>query len=129
MALVAFAIAARAEAQSMQVIDLHHVTAAQAIPRLEPLLDPGEAITGMDDKLFVRAGPASLQRVEAALALLDVAPRELMITVAQGTLLAGDAAAVRGQATVGTVNSAQVVVLASGQRLRLANQSSVRAMP
>lgn len=129
VALLALAGATRLAAQEMQVIELHHATAAQALPVLEPLLDPGDAITGVDDKLFVRAGPAALERVQAALAVIDRQPRELVITVAQGTLLAGDVAAARGSATVSAGDaSAQVVVLASGRQLRLDNQSSVRAV-
>ncbi|MFO1406236.1 MAG: hypothetical protein U1F08_01750 [Steroidobacteraceae bacterium] len=141
VALLALAGATRLAAQAMQVIELRHVTASQALPVLEPLLDPGDAITGVDDKLFVRAGPAALERVQAALAVIDRQPRELVITVAQGTLLAGEVAGVRGSATVSAgdasvgINrppsgdtSAQVVVLASGRQVRLDNQSSVRAV-
>ena len=52
-----------AVAQEMQVIDLQYRRADDVIPVLQPLLESGDAITGMDDKLFVRADPATLSRV------------------------------------------------------------------
>jgi type II secretory pathway component GspD/PulD (secretin) len=128
-------------AQQMQVIELRYATAAQVIPVLEPLLDPGDAITGVDDKLFVRAGPAALERVQSALEVLDRRPRELVITVAQGTTIDASSAAARGSASVAAgdasigvnrppsgTNSAQVVVVAGGRQVRLDNQSSVRTV-
>lgn len=140
-ATLVLVVAPRLAAQTMEVIELRHVTASQVIPQLEPLLDPGEAITGMDDKLFVRADPPGMARVRAALEVLDRAARELVITVAQGTRIAGDTTAVRGSATVTAgdasvgINrppangaSARVVVLASGEQVRLDDQSTVRTI-
>jgi type II secretory pathway component GspD/PulD (secretin) len=132
---------AAAIAQEMQIIELHYRTADEVIPVLQPLLDPGDALTGMDDKLFVRAGPAALMRVTQAIAALDRPRRELLITVGQGTVTELAGADVRGSATVssgdvsvgvnrppGAVDSAQLAVAGRRQQANLHNVSSVRAI-
>jgi type II secretory pathway component GspD/PulD (secretin) len=123
------AIAPSLSAQQMQVIELRHATAAQVIPVLEPLLDPGDAITGTDGTLFVRAGPDALARVQQALDVLDRAPRELVITVAQGNSIEASAAAARGSVVISDDSAAaRVVVRADGGQVRLDNLSSVRTI-
>jgi hypothetical protein len=132
---------ATALAQDMQVIDLHYRRADDVIPILQPLLDPGDALTGMDDKLFVRASPATLARVMQAIAVVDHPQRELLITVGQGTVTDVSAADVRGSATVssgdvsvgvnrppGADSGAQVVVAGRSQQANMRNLSSVRAI-
>ena len=53
------------------------------IPRLQPFLEPGGALTGMQGNLILRASPANRAQIRQALAALDVAPRQLLITVRQ----------------------------------------------
>jgi type II secretory pathway component GspD/PulD (secretin) len=138
--VLALLACAAALAGEMQVIDLHYRRAEEVIPILQPLLDPGDALTGMDDKLFVRAGPAALERVTQALEVLDRAPRQLVITVGQGTVTDVVATDARGAATVsggdvsvgvnrppGADTSVQVVVAGRRQQADLRNLSSVRA--
>jgi type II secretory pathway component GspD/PulD (secretin) len=130
-----------AVAQEMQVIDLHYRRADEVIPVLQPLLEPGDALTGMDDKLFVRAGPATLARVVQAIEAMDHPQRQLLITVGQGTVSEVAATDVRGAATVssgdvsvgvnrppGADSSAQVVVTGRRQQANMRNVSSVRAI-
>jgi type II secretory pathway component GspD/PulD (secretin) len=136
---LALACPMRLTAQQMQVIDLHYRRAEEVIPVLEPLLAPGDALTGVDDKLFLRADPATTARIEQALAVIDRKPRELVVTVGQGTVTDVDAASVRGSATVASgdasvginrppdgTNSAQVTVSGRRQQANLHNLSSVR---
>ena len=116
-------------AQQMQVIELRHATAAQVIPTLQPLLDPGDAITGSGGTLFVRAGPDAMARVQQALSVLDRAPRELVITVAQGSAIDRSAASARGSVAVSNdAVAGTIVARADGGRVRLDNQSSVRTV-
>lgn len=128
-------------AQEMQVIDLQYRRADDLIPILQPLLEPGDAITGLDDKLFVRADPATLARVFEALEVIDQPPRQLVITVGQDSTADVAAAGVRGAATVssgdvsigvnrppGTGNSVQVGATESSRRTVTRNVSSVRAL-
>jgi type II secretory pathway component GspD/PulD (secretin) len=139
--ILALLACSAALAQEMQVIELHYRTADEVIPALQPLLDPGDALTGMDDKLFVRAAPAALTRVMQAITALDRPRRELVITVGQGTVTELAGADVRGSATVssggvsvgvnrppGAVDSAQVAVTGRRQQANLHNVSSVRTI-
>lgn len=78
-------LAAVAWAQSLQVIDLKYRTAQEVIPILQPLLEPGAALTGQDYKLFMRASSANLRQLRAALAQIDRQPRQLFVSVRQST--------------------------------------------
>jgi type II secretory pathway component GspD/PulD (secretin) len=71
--------------QSLTVIDLNHRTAAEVIPVLQPLLEPGGALTGQDYKLFVRASPANVTQLRAALAQIDRQPNQLLVSVRRST--------------------------------------------
>lgn len=128
-------------AQQLEVIDLQYRLANDLIPILQPLLDADGVLTGTDDKLFVRTSPANLEQIRQAVAALDRAPRQLLITVGQGTVTNLDAASARGSATIGDgdvqvgVNrppgpdsGAQVVVRGQRQEAELRNVSSVRAL-
>src|SRR4026207_1645190 len=90
-----------AQAQQMQVIELDFRMAQGLIPILEPLLEPGGVLTGTDDVLFVRPSPENLEQIRAAVATLDRAPRQLLITVGQGTVRDVDAARAEGAGAVG----------------------------
>lgn len=91
-----------AEAQDLQVIELRHRLADQVIPSLQPLLEPGGAITGMDAMLFVRTSPRNFEQIRQAVAMLDRKPRQLRVTVGQGTVVNESDSAVRGSAAVGS---------------------------
>jgi type II secretory pathway component GspD/PulD (secretin) len=128
-------------AQEMQVIELRYRLADEVIPTLQPLLEPGGVITGMDGMLFVRASAANVEQVRQAVALLDRRPRQLLISVGQGTVANVQDADVRGAATIGSggvqvgvnrppVGESGVAVRATQttQRANLHNVSSVRAL-
>lgn len=90
-----------AAAQELQVIELHYRLADAVIPTLQPLLEPGAVLTGTDNLLFVRTSPANLEQIRQAVAMLDRKPRQLTISVGQGTVSNDYGAGVRGSATVG----------------------------
>jgi type II secretory pathway component GspD/PulD (secretin) len=132
---------AMAGAQDLQVIELRHRLAEQIIPVLQPLLETGGVITGMDAMLFVRTSPANFEQIRQAVATLDRAPRQLRITVGQGAVDSVTGSAVRGSATVGGgdvqvgVNrppagepGAAVTVRRTTQRDDLRNVSTVTAL-
>ncbi len=125
----------------MQVIDLNSRMAQDLIPILQPLLEPGGVITGTDDVLFVRTGPENFEQIRAAVATLDRAPRQLLITIGQGTVRDLDAARVEGSATIGggdvqvganrppgADTGAEVTVRQRRQQADLHNVSSVRVL-
>jgi len=72
-------------AQSLEVIELKYRSAAEVIPVLQPLLEPGGALTGQDYKLFVRASGANIAQLRKALAQLDRQPRQFLVSVRRAT--------------------------------------------
>jgi Bacterial type II/III secretion system short domain len=139
--LALFLSAGAALAQQMQVINLHYRRADDLIPVLQPLLEPGDAITGLDDKLFVRADPATMARIFEALGVIDQPPRQLVITVGQDSAVDASTTGVRGAATMssgnastgvnrppGTDDSVQVVAVDHSRQSVMRNVSSVRAL-
>jgi len=87
-------------ADQLEIIDLRHRRADDVIPIVLPLLEAGGALTGADDKLFVRSSPANLAQIREAVAAIDRPQRQLLITVGQGGVAARDDASVRGSATI-----------------------------
>lgn len=81
--LAALAAAVPARAAELEILTLRHRTVDQVLPTLQPLLEPGGALSGMNDKLFVRASAANRAHIRAALAALDRPLRRLRITVRQ----------------------------------------------
>lgn len=103
LVLLALAILAGipALADELEIIDLHHRRADDVIPIVLPLLEAGGALTGADDKLFVRSSPANLAQIREAVAAIDRPQRQLLITVGQGSVDVRDGTSVRGSATIG----------------------------
>jgi len=99
---VAFLAGFPAIADELEIIDLHHRRADDVIPIVLPLLEAGGALTGADDKLFVRSSPANLAQIRQAVAAIDRPQRQLLITVGQGSVDARDGTSVRGSATIGS---------------------------
>ena len=129
------------DAQSLQIIELHYRLADQILPSLQPLVEPGGVLSGTDSTLFVRTSPGNFEQIRQAVALLDRAPRQLLISVGQGTVEAVADSSVRGSATIGSddvqvgINEppgadsgASVQVRQHTQRANLQNVSSIRAL-
>jgi type II secretory pathway component GspD/PulD (secretin) len=74
-------MAVTAFAQSLEVIDLKHRTAQELIPVLQPLVQQGGTLSGQDYKLFVRTTSSNLAELRRAIAQLDRAPRQLLVSV------------------------------------------------
>ncbi len=134
-------VAPDVQAESLEQIPLHYRMAEELLPILQPLLPPGSAITGTGNVLFVRADAATLTQVRDAVASLDRAPRQLLITVGQGMGAQGSGTSVRGSGTIGsgdvqagvnrppaTSTGGQVVVGSGTTRDDIRNVSSVRAL-
>lgn len=69
--------------QEMEIIALRHRTLDQVLPTLQPLLEPGATLSGMNDQLILRASPRNRQQIRQALAAIDTPPRRLLIRVSQ----------------------------------------------
>lgn len=106
-ALLLCSLAAAVGAQSLEVIDLKHRRAEELIPVLQPLLEPGGALTGQDYKLFVRASAANVAQLRQALAQLDRQPRQLFVSVRRSTQQEIER---EGASVAGTVRSGDAAV-------------------
>lgn len=99
------ASAALADDRRIEVIELNHALASDVLPLLQPLVEPGGSISGMNDKLIVKTSRANLADLLSVLAAIDRPPRRLKITVRQNV----DASSlVRERALSGQVNSGNV---------------------
>mgnify|MGYP005811732979 CR=1 FL=1 len=139
--LAGLVIAFSAAAQEVAVIELKHRFADDVVAVIGPLVEPGGSLTGIDNMLLVRVSAANLAQIRRAVAAIDRAPRQLVITVGQGTATRGRAADVRGGITVrgddihvgvnrppGAPAGAEVMVGAGSQVANLSNLSSVRTL-
>ena len=83
IAPIAMLAPAGVSAEELRVIQLKHRPAGEIIPLIRPLLGPEDALSGMDYRLIVRTSDRNLKEIERLLAQLDVAQRQLRITVEQ----------------------------------------------
>jgi type II secretory pathway component GspD/PulD (secretin) len=135
------AVAPVVQAESLETIPLHYRTAEELLPILQPLVPRGSVITGTGDVLFVRADASTLTQLREAIASLDRAPRQLLITVGQVTNAQGSGTSVRGSGTIGsgdvqvgvnrppaTSAGGQVIVRSGTASNDIRNVSSVQAL-
>jgi type II secretory pathway component GspD/PulD (secretin) len=67
----------------MEIIPLRHRTVEQVIPALQPFVEPGGALSGMNNQLILRGSARNREQVKQALAAIDTPQRRLMIRVSQ----------------------------------------------
>jgi type II secretory pathway component GspD/PulD (secretin) len=77
--------AAYAQSTVLEVVPLRYRTAQEVIPVIQPMLAREGSVSGMQGQLIVRTTPANLEEIKRILASIDVAPRQLLITVRQDT--------------------------------------------
>lgn len=134
-------LASSLHAEEMQVINLKYRLADEILPILQPLVESGGVITGSDNVLFVRTSAGNFAEIQQAVATLDRAPRQLLISVGQGNAGGESSAGVSGSATIGGgdvqvgVNrppgaepGAQVQAEARTQQASVRSVGSVRAL-
>lgn len=128
LATAALALPLRSGAQDLQIIELRHRLADDVLPVVRPLLAEGGVLTGIDGLLFVRTSPGNLEQIRDAIAAIDRAPRQLLITVGQDTAGGSSSAGVRGTVVIGNDSSARVRVGGGSQQADLRNVSSIRTL-
>jgi hypothetical protein len=69
--------------QSLEIIGLKHRSAEQLLPQVAPFVEPGGALSGMNDRLFLRASARNQAEIRDLVAALDTPLRRLMISVRQ----------------------------------------------
>lgn len=77
----------RGQAQDIDILTLRYRRAEDVLPLLRPFIEPGGAITGQGNQLFIRASSPNRRQIEQMLAQLDRAPRQLLISVRQDRAL------------------------------------------
>lgn len=90
-------------AQQLEIIELRHRTVEEVLPALEPLLEPGGALSGMNGHIMVRASARNIEELRRVLSVIDRPARQLVIRVSQ-TRQATDrrqGLSVSGQAEIG----------------------------
>lgn len=105
LAFVFLLLAGAAQAQQLEIINLKSRTADQVLPQLRPFIEPGGAISGMNNQIFIRASDANRRQIKELLAALDRPPRRLLISVRQD---ADSTASARGGEVSGSVGSDRV---------------------
>jgi hypothetical protein len=105
-------LVSNAQAASITTIQLNNRPAEEVIPFIEPMLDPGDVITGTGFKLFLRASPESVMQVKEIIDVLDTAAKVLNISVFQGSerelktsSISGNLQIVNGNTNVGIGNN------------------------
>lgn len=91
----------------MEIITLRYRNVEQVLPILRPLVEPGGALTGMQDQLVIRASAANIAELRKVLDSIDRMPRRLLISVRQN---ADASSASRSASVSGTVGSGNVVI-------------------
>lgn len=111
-----------AAAQQLEIIELRSKTAAEVLPALEPLIEPGGTLSGMNNQLFLRASPRNREEIRRALAAIDKPARRLIIRVAQDRQIVDNdsGAAARGEVVLGSTRR-------SGGEVRVWDTRSQRA--
>lgn len=67
--------------QALEIIPLRYRTVEQALPSLQPLLEPGATLSGSRGQLFLRASPSNADDIKRALAAIDRPAKRLQVSV------------------------------------------------
>jgi type II secretory pathway component GspD/PulD (secretin) len=70
-------------AAALEIITLQHRSADQIVPQLQPFVEPGGALTGVGEKLFLRASARNQVEIRKLVEALDLPVRRLMISLRQ----------------------------------------------
>lgn len=76
-------LSTQAHSDDVEVITLHHRSAEDLIPLLQPLVGETGVVSGRGDQLLLRTTPERLSEIRTLLTQLDRPPRRLRISVQQ----------------------------------------------
>jgi hypothetical protein len=113
-------------ASDLTVIELHNRTADEVLPVLRPLVGADTALSGIDYKLLVRGSAEDVAHIRAALAVVDRAPRQLLISVRYDGQPHGRSTDVGAAGTI--TNSGSQIVVRGGTTTRTASDNSVSSV-
>jgi hypothetical protein len=89
-----------ARAEEVEVIQLKYRTAEQMIPTLQPLVESGGGLSGMQNTLVIRSSRRNIEQLRQVIATLDRMPRKLLISVRNDISATSDR---RGASVSGTI--------------------------
>lgn len=126
--LAAVLLAPSAWAQSLEIIALRHRGADEVLPQLQPFIESGGALSGLQDKLFVRTSARNLKQLRELVAALDTPRRRLLISLRSESAAeeVGDGAGVGASVRIGSgkVGVGGTAALYSSDRQRRGDLSS-----
>jgi len=95
--------------QEVEILPLRHRTVDQVIPVLQPMLEPGGAVSGMNGQLVVKASRRNREQLKQILDSIDTPPRMLRIRISQNREMesSGRDAGVSGSVSLG--NSVRLI--------------------
>ncbi len=86
MSILALALLAGiVRADSIEIIPLHNRPAEELVPVIKPMLDADDSLTGQGFQLILRSDERKLAQIRALVRQLDTAPKQLLISVFQGS--------------------------------------------
>ena len=96
--------------QQLEVIELQSKSVEQVLPVLQPLLEPGATLSGMNNQLFLRASARNRAEIKKALAAIDTPTRRLIIRTSQNREAENNAqgAQASGQVVLGSSRNTHV---------------------
>jgi type II secretory pathway component GspD/PulD (secretin) len=88
-----------------KIITLQHRFAEDILPTIQPLAGSDGSVTGLQNQLIIRATPEKMAEIEQVIATLDVARKNLKITVSRQNTLRDqhDGVSVSGRKRIGNV--------------------------
>lgn len=69
--------------QEVEIVPLKSRTVDQVLPVLQPLVEPGGAVSGMNNQLIIKGSRRNREQLKQVLASIDTPPRMLRIRVTQ----------------------------------------------
>ena len=96
--------------QQLEVIELQSKSVEQVLPVLQPLLEPGATLSGMNNQLFLRASARNRAEIKKALVAIDTPTRRLIIRTSQNREAENNAqgAQASGQVVLGSSRNTHV---------------------
>lgn len=82
--LLCMLLPATAWAASSEVVELRYRNAGEMAAVVQPHLEPGESVSGLDNKLILRLKPENRDSILALIRQLDKRPQQLLVSVRQG---------------------------------------------
>ena len=123
--IVLTCLALQGRAGELAVIQLQNRSVDEVLPVLQPLLEPGATLTGMNDQLILRASDRNRAEIMKVLAKIDTAPRQLVIYVRQNMVQDSQQRGMGASGTVVLGNGVQISQPGNASRPKVSSSTSV----